>query len=335
MKSAHVSMGVGFDGVAFREHDVPRPGPGEVLLRIHAAALNYREIKIIKTGRYALPVKDDVVPLCDGAGEVVEVGPGASGVVLGDRVVASIFPHWIDGAFRFERSAQLGGSLDGMLTEYAVLPASSLVRIPGHLSWDEAASLPCASVTAWNALTGTTPPRPGDSVLVQGSGGVSLAALQLAKAFGARVVATTTSERKADRLRQLGADTVIDASQMLNWGQAVRAATSGNGVQIVVEIGAGLAGSYAAVAFGGNIALVANPDLPAPIDAAQAFSSGATLRPIAAGSREQLAAALRAMDAHRIRPVIARVFPMSELSQALQWYESGQAFGKVVLRVVP
>lgn len=333
MKAVHLSMGAGLDGLVVREHAVPRPGPREVLLRVHATALNFREIGILKHGRYPLPVKPDVIALCDGAGEVVELGAGTTQVCAGERVIASIFPYWQDGPFSRQRAQQLGGSLDGMLAEYVVLPEDALVAIPPHLSYEEAAALPCAAVTAWNALAGTLAPRPGEDVLVQGSGGVSLFALQFAKAFGARVIATTAGDAKADRLRALGADEVVDYRRA-DWPARVRELTGGAGARHVIEIGGGLASSYAAVAHGGEIALVGLlANAPQGVDAGVAFASGASLRPIAAGSRAQLAAAVRAMASQRLRPVIARVFGFDEAARALAWYDSGQAFGKVVVRV--
>ena len=255
MKSWHLTMGGGLDGLVQREHDVPEPGAREVLLRVRAVSLNYRELMILQHGRYPLPVKPDVIGLCDGAGEVVALGRGASRVAPGDRVIASIFPHWIDGAFSLEHAAQLGGSLDGMLTEYAVLPESALVPAPPHLSDEEAAALPCAGVTAWNALSGGARPlQAGDDVLVLGSGGVSLCALQLAKAAGARVIATTSSAAKAQRLRELGADAVIDYVATPRWPAEVRRLTGGAGARRVIETGgATLAQSLESVARGGEV----------------------------------------------------------------------------------
>lgn len=172
MKRWHMSLGAGLDGLRQREHTLPAPGPGEVLVKVHAVSLNQRELSILVRGRYPLPVKPDVVAASDGAGEVIAVGPGVSRLRPGQRVVASIFPQWQDGPFGLARAAQLGGSLDGMLAEQVLLPESALVPVPEHLSWDEAAALPCAGVTAWNALYGGAAPlQAGDEVLTLGSGG--------------------------------------------------------------------------------------------------------------------------------------------------------------------
>ena len=189
------SYGGGIDSMVLREHEIPKPGLGEVLVRVRATSLNARELMILR-GDYPLPVKPDVVAVSDGAGEVVGIGEGVTRLKIGDRVAASLFPLWIDGPFSFDVAPQIGGSLDGMLTEYAVLSEPGLVLIPDHLSFEEAATLPCAGVTAWHALTGGRPPVPGDTLLTLGSGGVSLFALQLAKLYGLRVIATTSMMKK-------------------------------------------------------------------------------------------------------------------------------------------
>jgi NADPH:quinone reductase-like Zn-dependent oxidoreductase len=338
MKSWHLDgSGVGLDGLSLRHREIPKPGRGEVLLRVHAASLNYRELLILKYGRYPLPVKPDAVALCDGAGEVVALGEDTRRVKVGDRVIASIFPHWIDGPFPGGGAPQLGGSLDGLLTEYAVLPEEALVLIPEHLSYEEAATLPCAAVTAWNALTGGARSlQPGDDVLTLGSGAVSLFALQLAKAAGARLIATTSNSQKAEQLRALGADAVVNYRDTSEWGSEVRRLTGGLGVQQVVEVGGGstLPQSLKAVATGGTLSLVgALGGGSSLIDANDVFVSGAVLRPVIAGSRAQLASVVRAITLHRLRPVIARVFGFDEAPAALAWYAASQAVGKIVIKV--
>src|SRR5437588_12138408 len=173
MKSYHANLGAGIDGIVLRTHDRPAPGPHQILVHVRAVSLNFRELSILR-GYYPLPIKPDVILASDGAGEVVAVGQNVTRAKVGDRIAAAIFPHWIDGPFGLEYSAQLGGSLDGMLTEYALLPEDAAVPIPDHLSFEEAATLPCAAVTAWNALCGSAPLLPGQTVLTLGSGGVSL-----------------------------------------------------------------------------------------------------------------------------------------------------------------
>src|SRR4051812_17921581 len=206
MRSWRATSGGGIDGLALCEEATPVPGYGEVLVAVRAVSLSFRELLVLR-GTYVLPVKPNVVPVSDGAGEVVALGPGVRQARVGDPVTAGLFPSWLDGPFGPEHLPQLGGSLDGMLAELVVLPQSALVPIPRHLSFAEAATLPCAGVTAWNALSGV---RAGDTVVTLGTGGVSLFAAQFAKLLGARVIATTSSEAKAERLRALAVDDVVD-----------------------------------------------------------------------------------------------------------------------------
>ncbi|ABC83293.1 zinc-dependent alcohol dehydrogenase family protein [Anaeromyxobacter dehalogenans] len=336
MRSWHLDMGAGLSGLRLEEHAEPRPGPGEVVVRVRAASINARELSILFQGRYPLPVKPGVVAASDGAGEVVEIGPGVTGAAVGERVIASIFPRWRDGPFRRETAAQLGGSLDGMLTEYAVLPAEALVRIPPHLSFEEAAALPCAGATAWNALTGGRPLSAGETVLTLGSGGVSLLALQLARSAGARTLVTTSGAARAARLSALGADEVIDREATPDWAAEVRRRTGDAGADHIVEVGGPgtLERSARAVALGGEIAWVgALARAASPPDLTPLWMAAATLRCIAAGSTAQLAAMTRAVAAHRIRPVIAQVFPFAEALAAFACYAAGAALGKILVRV--
>lgn len=337
MKRWHMTMGAGLDGLRLREHPVPAPGPGEVLVKVHAVSLNQRELSILLKGRYPLPVKPEVVACSDGAGEVVALGAGVTRTTVGAHVVASIFPHWPDGPFGLAVAAQLGGSLDGLLAQHVLLPEAALVPVPEHLSFDEAAALPCAGVTAWNALHGgARPTQAGDTVLTLGSGGVSLWALQLAKASGARVIATTSSADKAARLRRLGADAVLNYRDTPAWADAVRMLTGGAGVQRVVEVGGGgtLAQSLRAVGFSGEVAFIGSlAEGPATLDAGALFASGATLRVIAAGSTAQLAQMVQAVAVHRLHPPLGRVFGFHEAREAFAHYARGEGFGKVVIRV--
>jgi len=333
MKSYHVNLGAGLAGLMLKEHDRPVPGSREVLVRVRASALNYRELMILR-GNYPLPIRPDVIPLSDGAGSVVAVGSEVTRVKVGDRVAGAIFPHWIDGPFGWEYAAQLGGSLDGMLTECAVLSEEALVHIPDHLSFEEAATLPCAAVTAWNALTGGRPLQAGDTVLTLGSGGVSLFALQFAKLFGARVIATTSSEEKAQRLKALGADSVINYRRTPDWHGAVRELTGGRGVDCVVEVGGAgtLEKSIKSIAASGQISLVGGLAKDAStIDINVPRSNVFTLRYIAVGSRAQFIAMNRAISVNRLKPVIDRVFPFEDARAAYHYYEDGQYFGKVII----
>lgn len=336
MRSYHVRAGGGLEGLTLREHPDPEPGRRQVLVRVRAVSLNARELMILIEGRYPLPLKPDLVAACDGAGEVVALGQGVTRAAVGDRVVASVFPRWQDGPFRMEVAEQLGGSLDGMLTEVAVLDEDALVPIPEHLSFQEAATLPCAAVTAWNALTGGRPLQPGETVLTLGSGGVSLFAVQLARAAGARVIATTSSSEKASRLRSLGAHEVIDYRAVPGWQAEVRRLTGGQGVERVVEVGGPrtLERSFQSVAMGGEIAWVGwLAGGAAAVDLTAFARSVGTLRRVAVGSRAQFLAVNRAIAAHLLRPAIDRVFPFDEAPAAFAYYAAGGGFGKVVIAV--
>jgi NADPH:quinone reductase-like Zn-dependent oxidoreductase len=340
MKSYHVNLGAGLAGLTMKEHDIPVPGPGEVLVRVRASSLSFRELMILLWGYYPLPIRPDVVPVSEGAGEVVAIGSNVTCVKVGERVAGAVFPHWIDGPFAWDYAAQLGGSLDGMLTEYAVLPEEGVVHIPEHLSLEEAAALPLVGVTAWNALTSGRPLQAGDTVLTLGSGGVSLFALQFAKLFGARVVATTSSEEKAERLKALGADDVVNYRTTPDWHVAVRELTGGRGVDHVVEVGGPgtIEQSIKSTRFSGQIALIGSlarnastSEIPALNVLRAAIAGVVTLRSIAAGSRAQFLAMNRAIATHRLKPVIDRVFPFEGARAAYRYYEDGQHFGKVII----
>jgi NADPH:quinone reductase-like Zn-dependent oxidoreductase len=312
MKSYHATSGAGLAGLTLKDHPDPSPGPREVLVRVRANSLNYRELSVLR-GTYPLPVKADVVMCADGAGEVAAVGEGVTRVKVGDCVAAAMFPRWLDGPFGWDVAPQLGGSLDGMLTELAVLGEDAVVHVPEHLSFEEAATLPCAAVTAWNALTGDARLQAGDVVLTLGSGGVSLFALQLAKLFGARVIATTSSAAKARRLAELGADDVVDYRSDPSWHVAVRALTGGRGVDQVVEVvGGTLEQSLRAVAVGGQVSFIGQLDRgSSALDANVLYGSIAKVRVVAAGSERGLRPsianwpAIAAHVVHRVRAELA------------------------------
>ena len=333
MKSYHLASCTGPSGLVIREHDVPKPGPRQVLVRVRANAISHRE-GMIMTGTYPLPVKPGLVPLCEGAGEVVDIGDEVCRVRPGERVAANVFPRWIDGPLRWEVTDQLGSSVDGLLTEYAVLHEDSLVRIPEHLSYIEAAALPLAALTAWNALTGVRAPGPGETVLILGSGSVSLFALQFAKLAGARVIATTSCEERAERLRELGADTVVDYRKVPEWPDVVRSLTGGRGADHVVEVAGDLRRSLRAVALEGQLSYIgfwlAGPDAR-PVDCATLFFSGCHVRCVAIGSRSQFAAMNLALEEHLLRPVLDRVFGFEEAREACDYFLSGRRFGRVVV----
>jgi NADPH:quinone reductase-like Zn-dependent oxidoreductase len=342
MRAYHAESGGGLASLAVREQPAPVPGPGQALVAVRAATLNHRELMILR-GTYVLPVKPDVIPVSDGAGEVVAVGPGVLGVAVGDRVTAPLFPRWLDGPFAADLRPQLGGSLDGWLTELAVLDAAALVPVPDHLSYAEAAALPCAAVTAWTAVTGGpgsrpdgAPLRPGATVVTLGTGGVATFAITFAALAGARVLAVTgrAGNERVKRLRELGAAEVIDRRETPDWDVAVRELTGGEGADLVVDVAGTLDRSLRATAIGGQVAFVGTLDgaVP-PVDPRVLFSSGAVIRPVAVGSRAGFLAMNRALTAHRVHPVLDRVFPFAEAPAAYRYYEDERPFGKVVIEV--
>ncbi|MEU1085229.1 NAD(P)-dependent alcohol dehydrogenase [Streptomyces sp. NPDC005576] len=334
VRSYHVTTGDGVDGLSLRTHTPRTPGEGEVAVAVHATSLGFRELLVLR-GKYLLPVKPDVIPISDGAGEVVAVGPGVRRVRTGDRVTAALFPLWLDGPLETAHLPQLGGSLDGMLTELAILPEDALVPVPEHLSYAEAATLPCAAVTAWNALTGDGRGiQRGQTVLATGSGGVSLFTVQFAKILGARVIATTSSPDKEQRLRDLGADEVINYRDVPDWHTAAREVTAGRGVDRVVDTAGTLEQSLKSVTVDGHVAFVGSVsgNWP-PVDPRLLLGVAATVRALAVGSRAQFTAMNDAITAHRLRPVLDRVFPFEEAAAAYTYYESASPFGKVVIEI--
>jgi NADPH:quinone reductase-like Zn-dependent oxidoreductase len=320
----------GPEGLTLVEEPAPEPGPGQVFVRIRATSLNYRDIAIA-TGAVPWPLEPGRIALSDAAGEVEAVGPGVTRVTPGDAVTSTFAPTWFGGRRR-DLGLQYGVHLDGWLADYVVVSEEAVVRAPEHLSFEEAATMPCAALTAWSALAAV---QPGDTVLTQGSGGVSLFAIQIARAKGARVIATTSSPAKAERLRALGADATIDYATEPQWGDHVLELTGGRGADRVVEMGGGvaIAESVKAVAVGGEIALVG---LLAPSEAGLSvtdlFLSQATIRPIGVGSRDDLEALGRAMQAWELRPVIDRVHDFEDARAAFAAYGRPDQFGKLVIR---
>ena len=334
VRSYPAGSGAGIDGLTLRRQKPPSPGPEEVVVAVRATSLSFRELLILR-GTYVLPVKPDVISISDGSGVVAAVGSNVRGFEVGDRVAANVFPNWQDGPFGLAALPQLGGSLDGMLTEFALLPERALVRIPEHLSYAEAATLPCVGVTAWNALTGDGHGvQPGQTVLILGSTGVSLFALQFAKVLGARVIATTSSAHKEERLRELGADEVVNYATTPDWHLAVRELTDGRGVDRVVDVAGDVSRSLKSVAVNGHVALVGfvSGNRP-PIDPTLLFGAVATVRAVSVGSRSQFEDTNRVIAQHRLQRVIDRVFEFDDAVDAYRYYESATAFGKVVISV--
>ncbi len=322
-------------GIVERQREPPDPGPHEIVVRVRATALNKRDLFILG-GTYPLRARPRVVPLSDGAGEVVRVGDQVTRFRLGDRVAGNYFARWKSGPIAPDVFDQLGCTLDGMLTELALLDEEWAVRVPDHLSWEEAATLPCAGVTAWNSVVGPVPVTAGQTVLTLGTGGVSLFALQFAKALGARVIVTTSSNEKGARLKQLGADVVVNYAEDPEWGRTVRDATGGVGVDLVVEtMGPDtIEQSMRAVGLHGQVMLLIargkeRPDIH--ISAASYGMTVATIRRLFVGSRASFEAMNRAIAVGGIRPIIDRTFAFSEVHDAYRYFARGKAFGKVVI----
>lgn len=336
MKAWRFSTAFGLDNLELIEVPDPSPGPGQAVVRVRACSLNYRDL-VVSRGGYGKAVKPPLIPLSDGAGEVVTVGEGVTRVKQGDRVAAIFMQGWIDGPPNDAGAATaLGGAINGMLAEQVCLNADGLVHFPDHLSFEEAASLPCAAVTAWNSLFDSGGLRPGQTVLVLGSGGVSVFALQFAKHAGAQVIATTSGrDGKEDRLRSLGADAVINYRTIPDWDRAVRDFTDGLGVDHVLEVGGGgtLPLSLKSIRRGGHIAMIGVLAGGGEIDPRFIFVKQAKVQGIYVGSRRMFEEMNRAITAARMRPVVDRIFDFTETRAACEYLESGAHFGKVCIRV--
>jgi len=321
------------DGLELRDVPEPVAGPGEVLVRVRACSLNFRD-QAIPLGLYmGGPVASDTVPLSDGAGEVVALGAGVTDFAVGDRVAGLFFQGWVDGPPSPHMGLALGASgAPGMLQELVALPAGGVIRIADSLSFEEAACLPCAGVTAWNALmAGPRPLQAGQSVLVLGTGGVSLLALQIAKAVGATVVATSSSDAKLARAKALGADHLINYRDTPEWG--AEAARLTGGIDHVVEVGGAgtLAQSITAVGYGGEIALIGVLTREGNTNPHALMFKGGSIRGIFVGSKAMASGLNTLIDAHHIKPVIDRRFDIADALAAWRYQSSPDLFGKVVI----
>jgi len=314
----------------------PEPGPGRVVIRVGAASLNYRDLLMVR-GRYDPKQSLPLVPTSDGVGTITQVGPGVTRVRPGDRVAAHFCQQWLDGDPDWDTlSTTLGGPRDGMLAELAVVDAEGVVPVPDHLSDEEAATLPCAALTAWSALVTLGHAHAGETVLVQGTGGVSIFALQFAKLLGCRVIATSSSDAKIERLRALGADETINYRTEARWGSVARKMTGGRGVDHVIEVGGTgtLGQSIRAVRPGGHIALIgvlAGDENP--LNLTPVLMRNIRVQGVFTGHRRSFEDMNRAIAVHGLRPVVDQVFPFEQAPEALAHLASGQHFGKVVVRV--
>lgn len=312
----------------------PKPKPGEVLVRVRATSLNYRDHMIL-SGNYRASPKLPLVPLSDGAGEVVAVGDGVTGWSAGDRVAGCFFQKWQSGAFTSQAGASaLGGAIDGMLAETVALDADGLVAIPEHLSFEEAATLPCAALTAWHALVTLGKVSAGQTVLLLGTGGVSSFGLLIAKMNGARVIITSSSDEKLDRAKQLGADCGINYRQTPEWHQEVLRLTEGAGVDHALEVGGKdtFEKSLQSLGLYGRMSIIGGVSgFSGELAFGELLGRMATIQGIFVGSRAMFEAMNRALSLHQTKPAIDRVFSFDDAQQAYRHLESGSHFGKIVI----
>jgi NADPH:quinone reductase-like Zn-dependent oxidoreductase len=332
-----VEIGKGLESWRRGELPDPTPGPGQVLIRVKAVSLNPRDLVMI-SGFYPIPPKDKVIPVSDGAGEIIAVGPGVTRWKIGDRVFGSYFQQWHNGQIAPDAQLHaLGGSLDGMLAQLVALPESGVIRVPDHLSYEEASTLPVAAATAWNAVMEAVPRmNPGATVLTLGTGGVSLFAIQFAQACGYRVIATTSSQVKAERLRSLGVSDVINYKETPNWTQEVLRLTNGLGVDQVIEVGGTgtLPQSLESVRSGGLVSLIGLlTGITDSINIAPILFKAIRLQGAGVGSIQMVEAMTHTIAARKLKPVIAEVLGFAEAKNALAKLQDAQHFGKIVIRI--
>lgn len=332
MKCIQLEGAAGLDSLKLVERDVPKPGPGQVLIRMKAASLNYRDLVNVTMGLYRLPF----IPLSDGCGVVEETGEGVTRVKAGDRVAPSFFQGWLSG--RPEARAlgtSLGGPIDGCLTEYMCLSEEGVSKAPDFLTDEQVATLPCAGLTAWRGLM-EGGLKAGETVVVQGTGGVSIFALQFAKAAGATVIATSSSDEKLERARALGADHLINYKTTPEWAKEVRRITGGLGADHIVEVGG--AGTFVqslqAARIDGHISVIGvvggfTQDIPI----AAIFGGNLNIRGISVGSRAMFEDMCRAIAANRIAPVVDRTLPFAEARAGFELMKGQGHFGKIALKI--
>jgi len=334
MKAVVLNPAFGLENLAVVERADPSPGAGQILVRVRATSLNYRDLLIVK-GQYNPKLVMPRILGSDAAGEVVAVGAGVTRWKAGDRIAGCFMSQWIDGPINDAAAkSSLGSDRDGVFAELVVFEEGSVVRIPDYLSFEEAATLPCAAVTAWNALTASNT-GPGTTVLLQGTGGVSIFALQFAKALGATALITSGHDEKLTRALALGADAGTNYKTNTDWEKWARQQTSGVGVDVVVEVGGAgtLDRSLKAVKIGGHVALIGVLAGGGTVNPMLVLMKAVHLQGVFVGSRAMFEAMNQFMSEKQIRPIIDRVFPLAEAPAALRYLESGGHFGKVVMSV--
>jgi NADPH:quinone reductase-like Zn-dependent oxidoreductase len=325
----------GMDHLRLSTRPEPRPGPGQVLVRMKASSLNYRDLVVPERGYGSYTGTLPLIPVSDGVGVVIEVGAGVSRVAVGDRVCPLFCQRWISGEPDLERlTNSLGGPIDGTMAELMCLPEQGVAKVPAHLSDLQAATLPCAALTAWSALTTGSNTRPGDRVLVQGCGGVALFALAFARLLGAHVTVITSSAERIERVRRLGADATLNYREVPEWAKATREITGGRGYDLIVELGGEktLPQSLRCIRPGGTLAMIGVLSGGAMSAAlGLVVTRQVRLQGVTVGHRDGFESMLRAIEQHRLEPVIDRVFGFDELKDALAYLKSGAQFGKVCI----
>jgi NADPH:quinone reductase-like Zn-dependent oxidoreductase len=336
MKVFQIQDDWSFDHLKLATRPDPRPGPGQVLLRMKAASLNYRDLVVPLRGYGSHTGNLPLIPISDGAGEVIETGAGVTRVKAGDRVCPLFTQAWISGEPTPERlSKSLGGPLDGTMAEYMVLPEGGVVKFPDHLSWEEAAALPCAALTAWSAVVTHDDLGPGSRVLVQGTGGVALFALQFAKLLGAHVTVISSSDDKIAKVKALGADATINYKTTPEWYRATREITGNAGYDHILELGGEktLEQSLRCIRPGGTLSMIgvlSGSKLNAPLGLV--VTRQVRLQGVTVGNRDGFEAMMRAIGQHKLKPVLDRTFAFEQLKEAMAYLRSGAHFGKVLIQ---
>jgi NADPH:quinone reductase-like Zn-dependent oxidoreductase len=335
MRAFEIQNKFGLNSLTQVERPDPTAAPYHAVIKVRAASLNYRDLLTIE-GKYNPRLPLPLVPLSDGVGEVIAVGDGVTRVKMGDRVAANFSQKWLGGEpARAKLGASLGGPLDGMLTQYRALNEEGLVHVPDHLTDEEAATLPCAAVTAWNSLINMGELSAGETVLVQGTGGVSIFALQFAKLAGARVIVTSSSDEKLERAKKLGADFGVNYTTTPDWDKRAKEITGGIGVDHIIEVGgAGTFGkSLRAIKIGGHIGMIGNlAGNATEVNLVLILMQNLRIQGVMVGSRDTFESMNRAIALHEMRPVIDRVFAFDEARQAFEHMKSGSHFGKICIK---